>query len=64
MDKLYGAISPRETGQEKEVLSSKDEASRQARKISEAWLRDCEQIEQEAKAKGIWQYGGLDTNQY
>lgn len=28
------------------------------------YYKECEKIEIEAKEKGIWVYGGLDTNQY
>ena len=42
----------------------KHELNKEAKLIFEAWCEKRLQIEREAKASGIWIYGGLDSNQY
>ena len=43
---------------------NKEEANRKAKAIFEKWQKEKDRIEKEAKANGIWNYTGLDTNNY
>lgn len=43
---------------------NKEEANRKAKAIFEKWKKEKDRIEKEAKANGIWNYTGLDTNNY
>ena len=43
---------------------NREEANKEAKKIYEEWCAKAEQIEKEAKEKGIWQKYGLDANNY
>lgn len=43
---------------------NKNEANDEAKKIFEEWKKNRDEIEEEAKNRGIWQNVGLDSNNY
>ena len=43
---------------------NKEEANREAKKIYEKWQQKRQNIEREAKEKGIWSNVGLDSNNH
>lgn len=42
----------------------KNEANNEAKKIFEEWKKNRDEIEEEAKNRGIWQNVGLDSNNH
>ncbi len=43
---------------------NKNEANNEAKKIFEEWKKNRDEIEEEAKNRGIWQNVGLDSNNH
>lgn len=43
---------------------TKEEGNKIGKEIYTEYVKKHEEIEQDAKSKGIWKKGGLDTNQY
>lgn len=43
---------------------NKTEANKKAKEVFEEWAKEKEAIEKKAKADGIWNEAGLDTNNH